>query len=210
MTETELVNSALRKIGGKRITSIDEAVGSAGIASDILTNERDELLASTTWNFAVTRAALAALSVAPIFEFDYAFALPSDCLRLISVTDNDGGTGAVEYKLESVEQADASFVTCILTAVSQVWIRYVRKVTDVSLMSPGFREVLILRMAKIFAISIARSNPLYQGIDAELTRALSSAKSADSMQDYPDRMQEGSWATSRRRYGWSRNADWPR
>jgi hypothetical protein len=65
-------------------------------------------------------------------------------------------------------------------------------------------------MAKIFAISIAKSNPLFQALDAEEQKAYRNARSVDGMEDYPEQMPEGSWATSRRAWGWSRNnSTWP-
>src|SRR5690242_18224950 len=108
-TETEIVNSALRRVGGKRIMDISEPVGAAGIASDVFASERDSLLRSGTWNFAVTRAQLAPLSTTPVFGFQYAFAIPSDNMRIISVQDNsfgDGTIGNTKYKIESIQQAD--------------------------------------------------------------------------------------------------------
>jgi hypothetical protein len=115
-TETELVNSALRKIGAQRILDIADEVPSAGIASDVLTQERDYLLRSHNWNFAITRRKLSRLSDAPPFEFEYAFTTPSDCMRIVSVHDNDGGHGSVRYKAESLAQTDG-YVAAILTAL---------------------------------------------------------------------------------------------
>lgn len=78
-TETEIVNAALRKTGGKRILDIGEDVASAGIASDVMAQERDNLLRLHNWNFAISRKKLARLSEAPVFGFDYAFSMPTAC-----------------------------------------------------------------------------------------------------------------------------------
>lgn len=211
-TETEIVNAALRKGGGaKRILALTDSVGSAGIASDVLTSERDDLLRSGVWNFAVTRAKLAQLATLPVFGWSFAYALPSDCERVVAVYDNADGDGTVPYKIESIQQPDNSYINVIATDANTVYLKYCRQITDPNLMTASFRQVLILRMAKIFAISIAKSNPLFQALDAEEQKAFRKAMSVDGIEDDVDALPEGSWATSRRGWGWSqRGSGWPR
>lgn len=210
-TETELVNAALRKGGGaKRISDLTDSVGSAGIASDVLTFERDDLLRAAVWNFSITRVKLGQLSAAPVFGWTYAYGLPTDCLRVVSVHDNEAGTGIVPYKLESLKQADGSYVNALMSDASDIYLRYCRQITDPNLMTASFRQVLILRMAKIFAVSIAKSNPLFQALDAEEQKAYRQARSIDGIEDWPETRPEGSWASARRAYGWQRDGSvWP-
>lgn len=212
-TETEITNAALRKGGGaKRILAMTDSVGSAGIAADVLASERDDLLRSGVWNFAITRIKLGQLTTLPAFGWAFAYGLPSDCERVVTVHDNDAGVGAVPYKVESLLQPDNSYINVIAADSNTIYLRYCRMVTDPNLMTASFRQVLILRMAKIFAISIAKSNPLYQALEGEEQKAFSRAKSIDGMEDWPDRLPEGSWTTSRRAWGWQRNGSgiWPR
>lgn len=210
-TETELVNSALRRGGGaKRILTLTDSVGSAGIAADVLNSERDDLLRAGVWNFAVTRVKLGQLTTLPVFGFSFAYGLPSDYERVVSVHDNADGTGVVPYKIESLQQADNSYINVIVSDSDAIYLRYCRTITDPNLMTASFRQVLILRMAKIFAISIAKSNPLFQALDAEEQKAFRRALSIDGIEDYPDALPEGSWAASRRGYGWqNRGSNWP-
>lgn len=202
------MNAALRKSGGaKRILDLTDSVGSAGIAADVLATERDDLLRSGVWNFAVTRIKLAQLATLPVFGWSFAYGLPSDCERVVSVHDNADGSGVVPYKIESLLQSGA-YINVVATDSNTVYLRYCRLVTDPNLMTASFRQVLILRMAKIFAISIAKSNPLFQALDAEEQKAERRARSIDGIEDFPESLPEGSWATSRR--GWMRSgSDWP-
>lgn len=207
-TDTELVNAALRRGGGaKRIMDLSDSLGAAGIASDVLASERDDLLRAGVWNFAVTRIELAQSTTLPVFGFAYAYPLPSDCERVVSVHDNDAGTGSVPYKIEALlKPDDNSYVNAILTDAASVFLRYCRMVTDPNLMTASFRQVLILRMAKIFAITLAKSNSLAEGLAAEEDRAFRRAKSIDGIEDYPEAFPEGSWAASRRGRGnWDTN-----
>jgi hypothetical protein len=207
------VNAALRRGGGaKRILALTDSVGSAGIAADVLASERDDLLRAGVWNFAVTRIKLGQLTTLPAFGWSFAYGLPSDCERVVSVHDNDAGDGVVPYKVESLLQTDGSYVNVIASDSASIFLRYCRQVTDPNLMTASFRQVLILRMAKIFAISIAKSNPLFQALDAEEQKAFRMAKSIDGIEDYPEKLPEGSWASSRRAWGRQRNDSgiWPR
>lgn len=203
-TETEIVNAALRRGGGaKRILALTDPVGSAGIASDVLASERDELLRAGIWNFTVTRVKLGQLTTLPAFGWAFAYGVPADCERVVSAHDSSAGCGEVPYKLESIQQADGSYINAILSDASAVYLRYSRLVTDPNLMTSSFRQVLILRLAKIFAIAIAKSNPLYQALDVEEQKAFRKAMSVDGIEDTPDKLPEGSWASSRRGWGWS-------
>lgn len=209
-TNTELVNAALRKGGAaKRILDLTDPVGSAGIAGDILETERAELSRSGVWNFAVTRIQLSQLATLPVFGWALAYTLPSDCERVISVHDTSDGAGQVPYKIEALKQTDGSYLNVIVTDSTSIYLRYVRTVTDPNLMTTSFRQVLILRMAKIFAIAIAKSNALFQGLSKEEEAAFRRAKSVDGIEDYPESLPEGSWAASRRAYGWGTNRGWP-
>lgn len=211
-TETEIVNAALRRGGAaKRINALTDPIGSAGIASDILATERDDLLRAGVWNFAVTRAKLGQLATLPVFGWSFAYGLPSDCERVVSVHDNSAGDGTVPYKLESLQQPDLSYINVIASDSNAIFLRYCRQITDPNLMTASFRQVLILRMAKIFAVAIAKSNPLFQALEAEEKSAFSRAKSIDGIEDMSDPLPEGSWASSRRGWGWSqRGSVWPR
>jgi len=210
-TVTDLVNAALRRGGGaKRILDLSDSVGSAGIAADVFASERDELLRNGVWNFAITRVKLGQLSTLPAFGWSFAYGLPSDCERVVSVHDTADGTGAVPYKVESILQADNTYINALVSDASDIYLRYCRQITDPNLMTASFRQVLVLRMAKIFAISIAKSNPLFQALDAEEQRVFRQARSIDGIEDYPERLPEGSWAASRRPWNWSRdNSSWP-
>jgi hypothetical protein len=201
-TATELVNAALRRGGGaKRILSLDDSVGSAGIAADVLSTELEDLMRSGVWNFAVTRAKLAQLTTLPVFQWQFAYGLPSDCDRVVSVHDNETGCGEVPYKLEALQQPDQSYINVICSNANTIYLRYCRSVTDPNLMTASFRQVLILRLAKIFAVAIAKSNTLFQSLDAEEKLMFQRAKSIDGVEDWPEKFPEGSWATSRRGWG---------
>lgn len=58
-------------------------------------NDRDEILSAHKWNFAKKRA-YAVQTTDPLFGYDYAYAKPTDCVRLWSID----GDPAAEYEVE--------------------------------------------------------------------------------------------------------------
>jgi hypothetical protein len=197
------VNSALRKIGASRITSMTEGSVNAQVALDLYAAVRDDLLRSHPWNFAMRRSAqLAALAAAPNSEFAYQFAVPADYLRLVSAHDNNGGTGSLVYKIES----DGDGNTVVLSGASDLWLRYVARITDTNLMPPDFREALAYELAANFALPIAQSSTLADSMAKIARSKRAKAASSDGQEDYPEQLPEGTWVAARRG---GRGAWWP-
>jgi hypothetical protein len=196
--ETDIVNVALRLIGAQPITSLSDGTKSANAADDIYTELLDDVLRTHNWNFATKRQKLARSSTAPAFEFDYAYAVPSDWLKTVSVHDNDAGTGTLFYREELV--ADQRV---ICTSASEVYLRYIGRVTDPNLMPADFRRVFQTALARDLAVPVASSNTLADLMARDHRRALARARSGDAMGSFPEQRPRGSWASSR-------GGRWPR
>ncbi|HDY86919.1 MAG TPA: hypothetical protein ENH82_02250 [bacterium] len=190
--ETDVVNVALRRIGASRIVSLTDGSKSANAADDVYTEIRDDLLRSHRWNFATKRKKLAQSSTTPTFEFDFAYPLPSDWLRTVSVHDNDAGGGAVLYRMEL-----NAGVRSLLASRSELWLRYVSRVTDTNLMPLDFRIAFEFKLAAALAIPLASSNTLEDTMTKKADRVTARARSADAMGSFPESRPRGSWANSR-------------
>lgn len=187
-SEVAICNSALSKIGAAAIVSMTEGTRNANACNRQYAILRDALIRAHEWNFAIKRVKLAQLSGTPVSEFDFQYQMPSDWLRTVDVTDNDAGLGTVEYRIEG---------RIILSDANELWLRYVRQVTDPNEMPPDFREALAFMLGADLAVPIAQSNTLRQQMRDEFKSNLRTAKSTDGMEDYPVRMPEGSWVTER-------------
>lgn len=190
--ETDVINVGLRKIGATPIILLTDGSASANAADDIYTEVRDDLLRSHPWNFATKRVKLAQLTTAPVFEFDHAYALPSDWLRTISVHDNDAGHGTMLYRMEHVGSQRT-----IVTSSDDVYLRYVYQVTDPNLMVADFRHALEDAIASALAVPLASSNSMEEKYAIRSSRKLNQAKSVDAMGGFPELRPRGSWASSR-------------
>jgi hypothetical protein len=189
-----ICNAALQMIKhSKTITSLEQGTKEANSCEVIYTEMRDSLLSMHNWNFAIKRVQMSQIADtddrAPVFEWAYGYEFPGDFLRLVSVFSNSGGFGTVPYRIEANQ---------VNTDATTLFLRYVHRVTDPNLMIPLFRLALSKLLASRLAVSLSqsasRSTELYkQLIDEDLP----TAKSADSIQDYPDEMPESSWVSVR-------------
>lgn len=191
-SDTDIANVSLRLIGQSAITSITDGSVNGNIIDDVYTELRDDLLSSHPWNFATKRVELARSATNPAFEFDYAYVLPADWLRTVSVQDNDAGYGTVLHRSEQVGGQLA-----LVSSSDKIYLRYISRVTDPNLMSSDFRRALALALARDLAVPISSSNTMQAQYSAEHIRAMARARSSDAMGSSPEMRPRGSWANSR-------------
>ena len=85
---------------------------------------------------------LAQASTAPAMRYDFAYVLPSDWVRTISLHDNDAGVGHVSF--EEGQQED---VGVLFASISTAFLAYVSLVTDPNLMPPDFQTAFVYALA---------------------------------------------------------------
>src|SRR5262245_27671764 len=118
LTETGLVNLALREISDYRIDDFaTENSTPAIVARDLMDQVRRMALLAHEWKFALKFAELAATANTPIARYDTEWALPADFVRLGSVADND----SMEPPFEQFMLSDGK----LLSSTDYVFIEYV-------------------------------------------------------------------------------------
>ena len=133
LSEIDIINRALAKIGDQRITSRTDNVNRARIMDNLYDGVRDELLRESPWNFATKRTTLAADPVAPVYEWETAFAVPADILYMVSTENNSA------YRLEGNQ--------ILSHQENSLKITYIRRVTDATEFDTGFAEALAAKLA---------------------------------------------------------------
>lgn len=193
-TATDVVNIGLRRIGSTRISNLlNDNSNEARIARDIYDEARRDLLSQHTWNFAIKRDQLTVSATTPEFGWDYAYPLPDDFLRVISVTQTDTDEAIVPYKLEFQSGDDR----VILTNSNQLYLRYVFDCDDVSIYTAPFRDALSWRLARDFAAALSKSSASAELAEKMFIRTLNKAKALDGVEDWPEKMSEGDWVAAR-------------
>ena len=190
--ETDVANVSLRLIGQTAILSRTDGSTTGNIVDDLFDEVRDDLLRSHPWNFATKRRKLAKLTATPEFEFEFAYPLPNDWIRTISVHHNSAGHGTVFYRMEYVDTQ-----RCIVASADEIYLRYVYQVTDPNLMAPDFRRALELALARDLAVPVASSNTLQKELSKQFVKKISQARSSDAIGAFPELRPRGSWVNSR-------------
>lgn len=174
-TNTTICNQALGKLGSNRIIDFeDNSENSPQIIQCRLHFEptRDALGRSHSWRFARARAELVEDSEAPDFEWDNQFILPDDFLRFRSIFEEDGTTS--KSRRHSIEGQ------LLLTNLSEVSLRYIKKVTDPAEFDPLFVKVFVLLLADEMIGPLAGGDEKIQAkIDRKLKALIPAVRAVD-------------------------------
>lgn len=178
----DICNIALSHLGeAGNVASIDppEASTQARMCARFYPVARDEALEAHAWRFNTRRKALASvdLPAAVDGEWDYAYALPTDCLRPFAVyvpgVTEQGKTE--DFTIET--SSDGSQV--LYANVDEAYLKYVVRVTDTSRFPPSFVTALSYLLARYLANPITRSAEHVKAMDALWRQTKSTAEALD-------------------------------
>jgi hypothetical protein len=146
----EIVNIALARLGDSPIQGLTEGSVPANMATVFYEPSRRAVLRDFNWNFALRTARLAKLQQ-PGSGFRYAFSLPADCLRVVSLlgsTERGTGPGFV------VRSGN------LLTDKEDAEIEYIYDCQDPALFDDKFIEALSYKLASELAMPVKGSPEL--------------------------------------------------
>lgn len=184
ITDADISNLALQKLGTSRITSLLDATPNARAMNAIYTITRDAELRKYAWKFAISRAVLAASAIAPVFGPQNAFNLPTDYLRIILPPQF-----ALDWQIESGQ---------ILTNDgAPLNIRYVRRVIDPTQFDPAFVEAFACRLGWTACEQVTQSTSKKEGLADQYKQAIADARRANAFEATPIDAVEDSWLVAR-------------
>lgn len=180
-----VVNSALIKVGAERIDSLTDSNPRAIICNEQYAKCRDDVLIAHPWNFAIDRASLSESLPVPIDGFEHKFALPSDVLRVLSINEDS----SIEWAIEG---------EYLHTDESSVKIKYIKQVTDTTIWSASFDEVLALRIAAEICYSLKKDASQTDTLWKLYKSQLAQARSFDAQEGYKEiGVESDQWLNSR-------------
>lgn len=182
-SSTEICNLALVIIGQEPIITLDDTSKAARLCSRLYQPTLDALLRAYPWSFAIRRVKLAQEVETPIFGFLYQYALPSDCVRIVSTS-----IPCNNYVVEGNK---------ILTDEPMVELRYVHKTESANDFDAQFIQVLALRLAKMMCQSLTADQDLYVKIAQQEVQAIVLAQNTNAIETSPQPVIEGNWIPSR-------------
>ena len=174
MTEVEICSNALLLLGAQPISSLTDNSDRALLCASLYPTIRDSLLRSHTWSCATKRVVLAPDATAPSYDYGYAFTLPSDFLRLLSV----GEHGYEEdHRIEGRK---------ILTDSDSCMLKYVFRNTVEATWDAMLIEAMTLRMAASMAYAVTQSAALAEAMERKYELFMKRARTVDALDDPPD------------------------
>lgn len=184
-TAIDICNLALARLGDRAtVASIDPPEGSvqADHCARFYPLAKETALAAHAWRFAVTRRRLPALDVEPVGASGRYFALPADCLAVVSVTSAEGWTPALDPMLFTTENVNGA--RAVLADADSVVCRYVSAKTQEDAFPPEFVDALAWLLASYLA-------------GAMIAGSSGSAVAANALQFYQNALQNAVRADAR-------------
>lgn len=174
LSPVALCSRALMKIGAKPIQSFYDDTAEAEFAIALYMPTRDALLSAYPWRFAVTQTTLARLSDAPIADYSYAYQLPNDCLRVLSVGERGSSKGVSFRRVGNALHADAQILT----------LDYIFRPDDETA-PPYFEQALMARLAAEFCLPLTENSSRADMLHRLANIEFETAKRIDAQQDTP-------------------------
>ncbi|OFX12560.1 MAG: hypothetical protein A2516_06275 [Alphaproteobacteria bacterium RIFOXYD12_FULL_60_8] len=187
LTSIALCSRALLKLGANTIASFDEGTVESEVAANLYPFLRDGLLSAHPWSFASAQIALPRLAAAPVADFQYAYQLPPDFLRVLSAGTGGRGRG-LPYRLEE-NRLHANAEEVILSYIFR---------PDERSFPPFFDQALIARLAAEFCLPITESTTRAESLFKQAEDEFRRAKNIDGQQDMPTTFEDFSLTEVRR------------
>jgi hypothetical protein len=176
----DVYNMALDLLEETPVTSLTDGKPATNWLNRNYEISRDGELRKHSWNFALTRAGLAADSAAPAFGWSRQYTFPADCLAVKPLTaEGKQNGGLVAYEIEANK---------ILTdAVAPLRLRYIRRVSSEAEFDPLFVEVLVAKLAFKMAHWLTGKRSFAERSLGIYQDTLSAARLADALEStFPD------------------------
>jgi len=189
-TDTEICNLALGLLGERQISSLTEETKQARLCNRFFKHVFDQELRKHTWACVQKRATLARKTDQPLFQWTYAYELPTDFVRLTEFRNKNGYVTAQE---NFEREGDT-----ILTHHETVNIIYVYRPTDASVLDPLAAQTLYYALAIAIAVPLTDDDTIKQNLVREYNSLIApTARFVDSTERDVAPQEASGWVDSR-------------
>lgn len=182
VTQTDIVNAAAALLGStERVSSLDTSGNLARHALAVWDMTARRLLADHPWNFAIEEAALNPGVVPASGRFERAFALPVNCLRLLSIGDER----AWRYPEDSAIEGGH----LLTDAEAPLHARFIssRYIADCGRWPPHLADAMAAALAELLAEPLTGKRSIAQAMAQRAYDALARAKRVDGLESQRSR-----------------------
>ena len=172
----DICNSALNLLGASTISALTDDNKNARLCNQSYEPIRNRVFRSHAWNCLHKRVQLAQNSTAPVVEYTYAYALPSDCLRVLKIHNGttDSIASALDYKLEGRN---------IVTDEGTIYLIYIALDTDPNNYDAYLQESISHMLASDLAYAITNNATLAKNYMERSDERLREARFIDATEN---------------------------
>ena len=172
----DMCNSALNLLGASTISALTDDSKNARLCNQRFDSVRNRVFRSHAWNCLHKRVQLAQNSTAPVVEYTYAYALPSDCLRVLKIHNGttDSIASAIDYKLEGRN---------VVTDEGTVYLIYVALDTDPNNYDSYLQESISHQLAADLCYAITNNATLANNYMVRADERLREARFIDATEN---------------------------
>ena len=154
-SSVDICNMALDYCNVRNITGLDEDTKQSKKCSMWYDTVRKSLLLNMNASFSIKRAILAEIAdVVPVYGYDKAYALPSDCLQVLNM---DSPISDRYYQIEG------NYLYCRQYADDEeIKIRYIADIQDVTKYDSEFCDCLALKLAEKICLALTEDEQKMQ------------------------------------------------
>ena len=185
-----ICNSALNLIGASTISALTEDTKNARLCNQRYEPVRNRVFRGHNWNCLIKRVELARNSTAPVMEYTYAYALPSDFLRVMKIHNGttDSIAADLPYKVEGKN---------IITDQTTVYLVYVALDTDPNNYDVYLREAISHQLAADICYSITNNATLANNYMTRADERLREARFIDATENSLDTVEANEFTDAR-------------
>tara|TARA_R110002012_G_scaffold205960_1_gene375751 strand:+ start:226 stop:804 length:579 start_codon:yes stop_codon:yes gene_type:complete len=171
-----MCNSALNLLGASTISALTDDSKNARLCNQRYEPVRDRVFRGHAWNCLHKRVQLAQNSTAPVIEYSNAYALPSDCLRVLKVHNGttDSIVSSIDYKLEGKN---------IVTDEGTIFLIYIAKDTDPNNYDSYLQESISHQLAADIAYAVTNNATLAKNYMERADERLREARFVDATEN---------------------------
>jgi len=172
----DIANSALNLLGASTISAFTDDSKNARLCNQRYEPVRNRVFRSHAWNCLHKRVQLAQNSTAPVIEYSNAYALPSDCLRVLKIHNGttDSIASAIDYKLEGRN---------IVTDEGTVYLIYIALDTDPNNYDTYLQESISHQLAADLAYAVTNNATLANQYMTRADERLREARFVDATEN---------------------------
>jgi hypothetical protein len=191
----DIVNIGLTLLGADSIFSLEDETPEAKLMKTHYYIARDATLEAYEWSFAIKRFVPAKAELAPEWGWAFAFPIPADVLRVLTV-ERVTGTVMGMTNTNHMQRNQVDHVVeqrVILTNEGKIYCTGIRTIDDEGIYSNLFAHAFACKLALMTCLVLTESSQKFKEVAAMYAGAIREASSRDGQQGTTRRLRKTDW-----------------